>query len=170
METSGVEDVASRLLGAFYDLSGGRLTVPVVLDAAGDSGESAAARAGLNPRSTECAVAVRYLRNQGYLRARDSGYTITVAGMDRVRWERGLESPPSERKHMSESTQRRLVTLLSIGIAMGLSQPITNFIREEIPERRGISDDLLEAFLEGVVRMTSFFLASVIVRKLAGLR
>lgn len=167
METSGVEEIASRLLGAFYDLSGGKLTLPVALDG---SDEGAASRAGLNPRSTECAIAVRYLRNQGYLQAQGDGYTITVPGMDRVRRERGLEEPPSERKYMSESTQRRLVTLLSILLSMVLSQPITNFISEEIPERRGIRDDLLEAFLNGLVRMASLFLASVIVRRLAGLR
>ena len=61
-----------------------------------------------------------------------------------------------------------MMTLLAIGIAMGLSQPVSNYIEEQIPERRGIRDDLLEAVLQGLVRMTAFFLASVAVRQLAG--
>ena len=71
---------------------------------------------------------------------------------------------------MSDKTQKRLVTLLSIGISIGLSQPLVRFIGEEIPERRGIKDDLTEAVLQGLVRVVALVVASVIVRRLAASR
>jgi hypothetical protein len=92
LATSGVEETAMRLLGAFYDLSGGKLTEPVPIGGPEMPGEGAAARADLEPESTECAVAARYLVNQGYIAPADaaSGYVITVAGFDRVREMRGI--------------------------------------------------------------------------------
>ena len=92
MATSGVEETAMRLLGAFYDLSGGKLTEPVSLGGPEMPGEGAAARANLEPESTECEVATRYLVNQGYIAPADatSGYVVTVAGFDRVREMRGI--------------------------------------------------------------------------------
>ena len=71
---------------------------------------------------------------------------------------------------MDDKTQKRVQTILSIVIAMGLSRPVNRFIDEQIPERRGAKDDLLEAILQGVVRMTAFFAASVLVRKLVEMR
>ena len=71
---------------------------------------------------------------------------------------------------MSDKTQKRLVTLLSIGISIGLSQPLVRFIGEKIPERRGIKDDLTEAVLQGLVRTVALVIASVIVRRLASNR
>ncbi len=68
---------------------------------------------------------------------------------------------------MDEQTQRRLLTLLSIVIGTMLSRPINNFIDEQIPERRGIKDDVTEAVLQGLVRIAAIFAASVIVRRLA---
>lgn len=49
---------------------------------------------------------------------------------------------------MSEQAQRRLLTILAIAIAMGLTRPLNNFIEEQIPERRGIGDDVAEAILQ----------------------
>ena len=71
---------------------------------------------------------------------------------------------------MDDKTQKRVQTMLSIVIAMVLSRPVNRFIDEQIPERRGAKDDLLEAILEGMVRMTAFFAASLLVRKLAEMR
>ena len=71
---------------------------------------------------------------------------------------------------MSDKTQKRLVTLLSIGISIGLSQPLVRFIGEKIPERRGIKDDLTEAVLQGLVRTVALVIASVVVRRLASSR
>ncbi len=68
---------------------------------------------------------------------------------------------------MDEQTQRRLLTLLSIVIGTMLSRPINNFIDEQIPERRGIRDEVTEAVLQGLVRIAAIFAASVIVRRLA---
>jgi len=71
---------------------------------------------------------------------------------------------------MSDKTQKRLLTLLSIGISIGLSQPLTRFIEDEVPERRGIRDDVTEAVLKGLVRAVALTLASVIVRQIAASR
>lgn len=71
---------------------------------------------------------------------------------------------------MSDQTQRRLVTVLAIAMAMGLARPVDRFIDEQIPERRGVGDDLTEAALQGLVRMVAFFAASFLVRKLVELR
>ena len=68
---------------------------------------------------------------------------------------------------MSEQAQRRLLTILAIAIAMGLTRPLNNFIEEQIPERRGIGDDVAEAILQGLARAAAIFLASVIVRQIA---
>jgi hypothetical protein len=68
---------------------------------------------------------------------------------------------------LSEQTQRRLLTILAIAIAMGLTRPLSNFIEEQIPERRGIGDDVAEAILQGLARATAIFLASVVVRQIA---
>jgi hypothetical protein len=174
LATSGVEETAMRLLGAFYDLSGEKLTEPVSLGGPAMPGEGAAARADLEPESTECEVATRYLVNQGYIAPADatSRYVITVAGFDRVREMRGIGGPeaPAGRSRMSDKTQKQLVTLLSIGISIGLSQPLARFIEREIPERRGIRDDLTEAVLQGLVRAVALVFASVIVRRLAASR
>jgi hypothetical protein len=90
LATSGVEENAERLLGAFYDLSGEKLTEPVSLGGPEMPGQGAAPRADLDPESTECEVAARYLVNQGYIAPADaaSRYVITVAGFDRVRAKR----------------------------------------------------------------------------------
>ncbi len=172
MPSSGIEQSAMRLLEAFYDTAGGSLGIAMPIDGGEPGKQSVANRANLDPRSTECAVALRYLLNQNYIKpaAEDpSSYTLNAPGIDRVRLMRGLEEP-EERRGMSEKMQRRLVTALSIAIAMGLSQPITRYISKEIPERRGIKDDLTEAFLQGLVRMAALFLASVMVRQLAARR
>jgi hypothetical protein len=68
---------------------------------------------------------------------------------------------------LSEQAQRRLLTILAIAIAMGLTRPLNNFIEEQIPERRGIGDDVAEAILQGLARAAAIFLASVIVRQIA---
>ena len=172
MATSGVEENALRLLGAFYDLSGEKLTQPVTIGGPEIPGQGAAPRAGLDPESTECDVAARYLVNQGYIEPTDvaTEYVITVAGFDRVREMRRIGDTQGGRSGMSDKAQKRLLTLLSIGISVGLSQPLTRFIEEEIPERRGIKDDVTEAVLKGLVRAVALVVASIIVRQLAASR
>jgi len=163
-----------RLLGAFYDLSEGMLTEPVPIGGPEMPEQGAAPRADLDPESPECDVAARYLVEQGYIAPAEaaSEYVITVAGFDRVRELRGIANPSAwgERSGMSDKTQQRLLTLLSIAISIGLSQPLTRFIGEKIPERRGIKDDLTEAVLQGLVRAVALVVASVLVRALAASR
>ncbi len=92
MATSGIEDSAMRLLGAVYDLSGHNPVVSVPIGGPDSTAnESVAKAAGIEPGSTECDVAVRYLLNQGYVQESDdsSGYTITVTGIEKVREARG---------------------------------------------------------------------------------
>ena len=172
MATSGVEENALRLLGAFYDLSGEKLTEPVLIGGPEVPGQGAAPRAGLDPESTECDVAARYLIDRGYIEPADaaSEYVITVAGFDRVREMRRIGDTQGGKSGMSDKAQKRLLTLLSIGISVGLSQPLTRFIEEEIPERRGIKDDVTEAVLKGLVRAVALVVASIIVRQLAASR
>jgi hypothetical protein len=68
---------------------------------------------------------------------------------------------------MSDKTQRILVTALAIVLSQVLARPLTRFIGEQIPERRGVKDDIAEAVLKGSTRMAAYFIASVVVRKLA---
>ena len=92
MPTSGIEDMAMRLLRAFYDLSGHNPTQPVALGTPeSPPSDSAAKVAGIELGSSELDVAVRYLLDQGYVKQADvSGtYTITVVGIDKVREQRG---------------------------------------------------------------------------------
>jgi hypothetical protein len=175
MATSGIEEVASRLLGAFYDLSGHNLLKPVPIGAPDSPpNESAAKTAGVEPGSTECAVVVRYLLNGGYLEETEtpSNYEITVQGIEKVREMRGLADPASSKggNRMSDQTQRRLLTVLVIILTSVLTRPVKRYISEQIPERRGARDDLTEAVLQGLVRMAAVFAASILVRRLAGSR
>lgn len=69
---------------------------------------------------------------------------------------------------MSDKIQRWLTTALATAITLVLSSTITSrFLEEEVPERRGIKGDTLEAVLEGGNYTVSIILASVIVRRLA---
>ncbi len=175
MATSGIEDLAMRLLGAFYDLGGHNPLSPVPVGGPESPvNESAAKAAGIEPGSTECDVAVRYLLNGRYINEADapSEYVITVQGIDRVREMRGLVDPASTRggKRMSDQTQRRLLTLLVVAMSVVLTRPVKKLVAEQIPERRGVRDDLTEAALQGLVRMTAVFAASLLVRRLAGSR
>ena len=171
MPTSGIEDVAMRLLGAFYDLSGQDPTRPVPIGGSDSpSGEGAASKVGIDVGSTEPDVAVRYLQDQGYLQQADapSTYTISVAGIDKVREMRGFPLPTTPAgTGLSDQTQRRLLSALALVTAMVLTRPVNRFIAEQIPERRGIRDDLQEAVLKGLVRMAAYFAASLVVRRLA---
>ncbi len=92
MPTSGVEESAMRLLGAVYDLSGGKPTDPVFLGREDSPpNEGAANAAGLDFGSTELDVALRYLIDQGYVEEAGDPehYKITVPGIDKTREMRG---------------------------------------------------------------------------------
>jgi hypothetical protein len=170
---NSVEDAALRLLEAIYDLSGGKLNEPVPVEVEDAPEWGAAPRAGLEPDSVERDVAVRYLANQGYVTAVGApggkkDYELTVAGLDRAREYRGLGGASApERGGMSDQTQRRLLTVMSIGITVVLTKPLMRLISEAVPERRGVKDDIAEAALRGLTRAAAFVIASSIVRKIA---
>ncbi len=66
---------------------------------------------------------------------------------------------------MDDATRQRMITMLAAGIAYVISQQVTNrFI--DIPEQRGIKDDVLEAVLKGATTAASTILASILVRRL----
>ena len=179
--TSGVEESAMRLLGAFYDLAGGKPGEEVPLGGDGTlEGRGAAQEAGIDPASVagsvERDVAVRYLLNKGYVEkgagaGPASSYKITPSGVERVGRMRGLLAKPSskrgERSGMSEKMQTRLLSLLTVAIFLGLNRQVKKFVDEQIPERRGVGDDLLEAALQGAARLAAVVAASVLVRRLA---
>ena len=66
---------------------------------------------------------------------------------------------------MDDATQQRVITLVAAGIAYLISHQLTErYI--DIPEERGIKDDVLEAVLKGATTATSTILASIIVRRM----
>lgn len=175
MAESAVQDAAMRLLVAIHDLAGGKLYEPVPVVVPGQASQGAAPKAGIDPASTEDEVAVRYLVDQGYVRAvgdpstaGGQDYELTVAGLDRARQLRGLGAPePLERGGMSDGTQKMLVTVLGIVGSQILARPLTKFIGEQVPERRGVKDDVTEAVLKGIARILALTIASIVVRQLA---
>lgn len=166
---SGLKEDANRLLEAFYDEAGGKLTDPVPLGGEDANQEGASERAGFTSDHLQRDPALNYLLDQGYIKTGENGmgYRLTLPGSDYVREELRPTPAANERRGMDDQTQRRLLTLGATIVALAISQPITNYVAEQIPERRGIKDDLLEAFLQGVVRAISIFLASLAVRQIA---
>jgi alcohol dehydrogenase YqhD (iron-dependent ADH family) len=66
---------------------------------------------------------------------------------------------------MDDATQQRMINLVAAGLAYLISHQVTErFI--DIPEQRGIKDDVLEAVLKGATTATSTILASILVRRL----
>ena len=66
---------------------------------------------------------------------------------------------------MNDATQQRVITLVAAGIAYLISHQLTDRFLD-IPEERGIKDDVLEAVLKGATTATSTILASIIVRRM----
>lgn len=66
---------------------------------------------------------------------------------------------------MDDATRQRLITLLAAGIAYGISHYVTaRYIN--IPEQRGVKDDILEAAIKGATTTAATIAASLIVREL----
>ncbi len=69
---------------------------------------------------------------------------------------------------MDEQTQQRLETLFAAAIGFGLSRLVSErFIKDLVPEQRGIKDDVLRALLRAGTTAASTVLASVLVRRVA---
>ena len=70
---------------------------------------------------------------------------------------------------MNEDMQRKAIMLLATGIAGLLSSRLADkFI--DVPEERGIQDDVKEAFLKAAFSVASTLIASVIIRRVLGSR
>jgi hypothetical protein len=70
---------------------------------------------------------------------------------------------------VDDETQKRLITLLSSGIAYFLASRLADrFISE--PEVRGIRDDVKEAALKAVFSLASTIIASFVIRRVVGSR
>jgi hypothetical protein len=70
---------------------------------------------------------------------------------------------------VSEETQKRAITILSTGIAALLSRQLADrFI--DVPEERGIKDDIKEAILKASFSLASTIIASIIIRRVVGSR
>ena len=70
-----------------------------------------------------------------------------------------------EGRDVDDATQQRMITLVAAGIAYLISHQVTErYI--DIPEQRGVKDDILEAVLKGATTATSTILASILVRRL----
>lgn len=70
---------------------------------------------------------------------------------------------------MNDETQKRLITILSSGIAYFLASRLADrFISE--PEVRGIRDDVKEAALKAAFSLVSTIIASFVIRQVVGSR
>ena len=65
---------------------------------------------------------------------------------------------------MKEETQKRAVTILATGIAALLSNRLSERFLD-VPEERGIQDDVKEALLKAGFTVVSTIIASVIIRR-----
>ena len=90
---SGTKENGMRLLAAFHDFAGGKLNVSVPVGGPDLEEEGAADRVGRNWDATERDVALRYLIDQGYVEADESGsgYTLTYQGLEQSRDYLGLD-------------------------------------------------------------------------------
>lgn len=70
---------------------------------------------------------------------------------------------------MNDETQKRLITILSSGIAYFLASKLADRLIKE-PEVRGVRDDVKEAFLKASFSLVSTLLASFIIRRVVGSR
>ena len=65
---------------------------------------------------------------------------------------------------MNDATQQRVITVVAAAIAYLISHYVADrFI--DIPEQRGVKDDILEGVLKGATTATSTIVASILVRR-----
>ncbi len=70
---------------------------------------------------------------------------------------------------MNDDMQRKAIMLLSTGLAGVLSSRLADkFI--DIPEERGIQDDVKEALLKASFSVVSTIIASIVIRRVVGSR
>jgi hypothetical protein len=70
---------------------------------------------------------------------------------------------------MNDKTQKRLISILSTGIAYVLASQLAERIIEE-PEIRGVRDDVREALLQAAFSLASTIIASILIRQVVSSR
>ena len=70
---------------------------------------------------------------------------------------------------MNDETQKRLISILSTGIAYVLASQLAERIIKE-PEVRGVRDDVKEALLQAGFSLASTIIASILLRQILSSR
>jgi hypothetical protein len=70
---------------------------------------------------------------------------------------------------MSDETQKRLISILSTGIAYVLASQLAERLIQE-PEVRGVRDDVKEALLQAGFSLASTIIASILIRQVISSR
>jgi uncharacterized membrane protein len=70
---------------------------------------------------------------------------------------------------MNDETQKRLISILSTGIAYVLANQLAERIIKE-PEVRGVRDDVKEALLQAGFSLASTIIASILIRQILSSR
>jgi hypothetical protein len=70
---------------------------------------------------------------------------------------------------LSEETQKRVVAVLSTGLAAWAATRLAGRLVDE-PERRGVRDDVKEALLQGTFSVLATILASLLIRNVLSKR
>ena len=66
---------------------------------------------------------------------------------------------------MNDETEKRLISILSTGIAYVLASQLAERIMKE-PEVRGVRDDVKEALLQAGFSLASTIIASIVIRQI----
>lgn len=70
---------------------------------------------------------------------------------------------------MNEETQKRIITMTSTALAGLLASKLADRLIQ-VPEERGVKDDIKEAFLKAGFSLVSTVVASIIIRQIMGRR
>ena len=70
---------------------------------------------------------------------------------------------------MNDETQKRLISILSTGIAYVLATQLAERLIQE-PEVRGVRDDVKEALLQAGFSLASTLIASILIRQVISSR
>jgi uncharacterized membrane protein len=70
---------------------------------------------------------------------------------------------------MKDETEKRLISILSTGIAYVLASQLAERIIKE-PEVRGVRDDVKEALLQAAFSLASTIIASIVIRQVISSR
>lgn len=80
-----------------------------------------------------------------------------------------MQATEAEVSRVDDEAQKRLITILSSGIAYALASRLADRLIDE-PEVRGVGDDVKEALLKAGFSLVSTLVASYLVRRIVGSR